>query len=176
MKQTIYFVSGPAGVGKSTTAARLVQSIERSAYISGDDISHIPVNGRGRPWLCEETLNLTWKNILDISRNLIGVNYNVVIDYVTFNKDLEMFLEGIKDLKVRIIFVILMADEETIIYRDKLRPIENQMGERSLILLREFKESITDERYVLETQNYKEDEIHKIVEDIKNNLKYLVVS
>jgi len=176
MKPTIYFISGPAGVGKSTTATNLVHSIEKSAYVSGDHISHIPVNGRGQPWRSEETLDLTWKNILDICKNLVRVNYNVVIDYVTFNKDLELFLKEIKDLNVRVIYVILMADEETLIYRDKLRPLEKQMGERSLVLLREFRESIKDDRYILDTRHFKENNMSKIVEDIKHNLKYVVVS
>mgnify|MGYP002479701178 CR=1 FL=1 len=51
MKRTIYVISGPAGVGKSTTSGELVHSLERGAYISGDDISHIPVKGREKPWL-----------------------------------------------------------------------------------------------------------------------------
>jgi hypothetical protein len=176
MRQTIYFISGPAGVGKSTTSVRLVQSLERSAYISGDDISHIPVNGRGQPWLCEETLNLTWKNILDLSRNLVISNYDVVIDYVTFPKELDWFLERVKDLNVKVIYVILMVDEVTLKFRDDLRPLENQMGERSLILLQEFRNSIIDERHVLETQNYIEDEINTILIDITSNSKYVVVS
>jgi predicted AAA+ superfamily ATPase len=64
IKSTIYVISGPAGVGKSTTSKELVKTLERSAYISGDDISHIPVNGRGKPWLCQETLSLTWENVI----------------------------------------------------------------------------------------------------------------
>lgn len=55
MKNTVYIISGPAGVGKSTTSKKLVQTLSRSAYISGDDISHIPVNGRGKPWLDRDT-------------------------------------------------------------------------------------------------------------------------
>ncbi|MGF6355473.1 Mrp family chromosome partitioning ATPase [Paenibacillus sp. 4624] len=53
MSRTVYVISGPAGVGKSTTSQQLVQALSKSAYISGDAISHIPVNGRGEPWLCK---------------------------------------------------------------------------------------------------------------------------
>jgi len=40
--QTVYLISGPAGTGKSTISSVLVRSLTKSAYISGDDISHIP--------------------------------------------------------------------------------------------------------------------------------------
>ncbi|WP_245697498.1 hypothetical protein [Paenibacillus oryzae] len=39
--RSIYILSGPAGVGKSTTSKKLVQQLERSSYISGDVISHL---------------------------------------------------------------------------------------------------------------------------------------
>lgn len=44
---TVYVLSGPAGVGKSTTSRTLVNALENSAYISGDDISHIFFKKRG---------------------------------------------------------------------------------------------------------------------------------
>lgn len=174
MKPTIYFISGPAGVGKSTTSKRLVQVLDRSAYISGDDISHITVNGRGKPWECVETLTLTWKNILDITKNLIRLNYNVVVDYVTFPKEINWFVERMKEQNVKIVYVILMVDEKTIKYRDGLRPLEEQMGERSLILLQEFRDLIRNNESVLETQHYTEKDIETIVEDIRSNIKYVV--
>lgn len=59
MINTVYVISGPAGVGKSTTSQRLVNQLDRSSYISGDDISHLPVNGRGKPWLDKDTADLT---------------------------------------------------------------------------------------------------------------------
>ncbi|AJD89615.1 hypothetical protein JMA_02980 [Jeotgalibacillus malaysiensis] len=41
----IYIISGPAGVGKSTTARRLAESFSQSAYIEGDVINHMIVGG-----------------------------------------------------------------------------------------------------------------------------------
>jgi adenylate kinase family enzyme len=151
MKRTVYIISGPAGVGKSTTSEQLVRTLERSAYISGDDISHFPVNGRSKPWLCSETLNLTWENILSITMNLIKYNYDVVIDYVTFPRELDWFVEQLKDLELRIVYVVLLVDQETLIFRDSLRPKEFQMGERSIILLQEFKQSSLDNKHVIDT-------------------------
>lgn len=38
MKGNIILVSGPAGIGKSTTATLLSEGLEKSTYISGDTI------------------------------------------------------------------------------------------------------------------------------------------
>ncbi|WP_211748620.1 hypothetical protein [Paenibacillus sp. Marseille-Q4541] len=45
MTNTVYIISGPAGVGKSTTSRHLVQTLVKSAYVSGDQVSHFPVKG-----------------------------------------------------------------------------------------------------------------------------------
>lgn len=173
MKRTIYFISGPAGVGKSTTAEKLVKAIEKSAYISGDDISHIPVNGRGKPWLCSHTLNLTWENILSVTRNLLKYNYDVVIDYVTFPKELNLFVKQIKDIDIRIIYVVLLVDQETLVRRDSQRPPEDQMGERSIDSLKEFNESSIDKRYVIDTSNENINELESIINEIKTNKRFI---
>ncbi|WP_254865359.1 hypothetical protein [Solibacillus isronensis] len=46
----VYIISGPAGVGKSTTSKELTKKFKNSAYISGDNISHMHINGRKNPW------------------------------------------------------------------------------------------------------------------------------
>lgn len=96
-KRTVYIISGPAGVGKSTTSKRLVHSLERSSYISGDAISHLPVVGRGKPWLCEDTNRLTWTNIASLSHNLLQADYDVVIDYVTFPHEAAWLANELKN-------------------------------------------------------------------------------
>lgn len=37
---TLYIITGPAGVGKSTISKKIAISKERSALIEGDDIYH----------------------------------------------------------------------------------------------------------------------------------------
>jgi predicted kinase len=174
MKRSIYILSGPAGVGKSTTSKELVQSLERSAYISGDDISHLPVKGRGKPWICEDTLKLTWKNILSLTKNLIEFDYDVVIDYVTFPKEVDWVFYQLKDYDIRIVYVVFMVNLETLLYRDKLRPKEVQMGERSAILLKEFEEALINQKHVIETDSYTTDQIEEIINTIKNDERFLV--
>lgn len=175
MKQrTVYIISGPAGVGKSTTSKKLVHSLERSSYISGDDISHLPVVGRGKPWLCEKTNQLTWVNIASLAYNLLNADYDVVIDYVTFPSEAEWLAEELKKQAARIVYVILLADEETLVNRDRLRPIDEQMGERSIILLHEFKEATKDARHILHTGHLSAQQIDVVIEEICHNSRFIL--
>jgi 2-phosphoglycerate kinase len=169
LKRSVYIISGPAGVGKSTTSQELVKQLERSSYIPGDEISHLPVNGRGKPWLCPETSKLTWTNILSLTRNLIDFRYDVVIDYVTFPSRAIWLAKELVSLDLNVFYVVLMVDEESIVKRDQSRDPAIQMGERSLILLREFKEALTDDQYVLNTQHYNADQVNKVINEIINN-------
>jgi gluconate kinase len=175
MQNTVYIISGPAGVGKSTTSQRLVKELNRSAYISGDDVSHIPVNGRGKPWLDQDILDLTWKNISCLTKNLLDYEFDVVIDYVAFPKEVQWLSQELRRREIRIVYVVLLVDKETIIYRDRLRPEENQMGERSLILLEEFEsDSELIDRYKLYTHQYIEEQLPEIIEEIIKNDKYII--
>ncbi|SDT24470.1 Gluconate kinase [Paenibacillaceae bacterium GAS479] len=175
MKNTIYIISGPAGVGKSTTSKRLVQTLKKSAYISGDSVSHIPVNGRGKPWLDKDTSDLTWRNISSLTKNLLDYNYDVVIDYVAFPKEVNWLSKELSNRDVKMVYVVLLVDEETIMFRDKLRPEAVQMGERSLILLEEFEDDAElAPNHKLYTNSYKEEQIHEIIEEILKNDKYVI--
>lgn len=174
MNRSIYVISGPAGVGKSTTAKRLVERLERSSYISGDLISHLPVNGRGKPWLCEETNRLTWVNILSLTRNLIDFEYDVVIDYVVYPSDLKWLADQLKDKEINIVYVVLLVDKDTITKRDQLREVSARMGERSLILLQEFEEIMPKDKHRLNTQEYTEEDLDVIIDEILNNKKFIV--
>jgi len=175
MKNTVYIISGPAGVGKSTTSKSLVQRLARSAYVSGDDISHIPVNGRGKPWLDRDTYELTWKNILSITKNLLDYHYDIVIDYVAFPEDAHRLATELSTRDVRIVYVVLLVDKETIVQRDQLRPRAWQMGERSVILLDEFEshpELTTSHK--LYTNEMQEEQLPDIIEMIINQDKFIL--
>lgn len=175
MNNTVYIISGPAGVGKTTTSQQLVRQFAKSAYISGDDISHIPVNGRGLPWLDQDSLDLIWNNILSLTSNLLDYGFDVVVDYVTFPEEAAWLAEKSKHRDIKVVYVVLLVDQETIVLRDRLRPEEDQMGERSLILLQEFDSngSLSD-RHKLYTQHYSVEQLPEIIKEIIHNEKYIV--
>src|SRR5690606_8700035 len=126
----VYIVSGPAEVGKSTTSKELVKTIENSAYISGDYISHMHVNGRKKPWESQEEVDLIWNNILSLTKNFLKVGIDVVVDYVTFPKEAESFSNHLQSLNVEVKYVVLWTDNETLVSRDNMRMPEQRMGER----------------------------------------------
>jgi hypothetical protein len=107
-------------------------------------------------------------------KNLIQFNYDVVIDYVTFPTEANWLASELESINVRIIYVVFMVDDETIIRRDQLRDPTIQMGERSIILLNEFREALKDERHILNTQEYSVDQIDEAIEEILNNNRFLI--
>lgn len=147
----VFIVSGPAGVGKSTTSKELVKNLKQSAYISGDYISHMHINGRKKPWESPEEVSLIWDNILALTKNFLNYGNDVVVDYVTFPQEAEWLSENLKSLSVEVYYVVLWTDKETLVSRDHMRIPEHRMGERCLILLDEFLETDLDEKYLLNT-------------------------
>ena len=55
---TVYILSGPAGVGKSTTANALAKALPSSSLISRDVVSWMHKNERENPWLSEKEVDL----------------------------------------------------------------------------------------------------------------------
>ncbi|MBH0157352.1 AAA family ATPase [Fictibacillus sp. 5RED26] len=164
--RTVYLLSGPAGVGKSTTAIELVKSLSNSAYLSGDDISHMHINGRKKPWQSEQEHDLIWNNILHLTRNFIDHGCDVVIDYITFPKDAEWLKLLFDKSNVIIKYVVLWADEKTLVKRDALRDAEEQMGERCLILFHEFLNSRLDSKHLLHTSLLTPKDLQQVVQEI----------
>lgn len=174
--QTVYILSGPAGVGKSTTSNALVKSLKNSAYISGDDISHMHVNGRKLPWESKSETSLIWNNILSLTKNFITDSIDVVIDYVAFPDDVKWFKDSLKNNNVNIVYVVLWTDKESLLKRDQLRIPEHRMGERCLILIEEFKQSGLENKYLLDTSENTPDTLEQIIETIINNEQFRVES
>lgn len=162
----VFIISGPAGVGKSTTSKILAQGLVKSAYISGDTISHIPVSGYEKPWQSEPAKDLVWKNIVSLSNNFLDAGYDVVIDWVAFWKDVQVYATEWVARGIEVKFVILWADEDIHVNRDFQRATNIQMGERVLVLRDEFLASGTPTQYFLDNSNDNpESIITKIVED-----------
>jgi ABC-type polysaccharide/polyol phosphate transport system ATPase subunit len=144
--KTIYLISGPCGVGKSTVSKILTQMIKPSAMIVGDYIIFMFGDGSEPPW--EERLHLTWKNILALTRNFIQHDFNVIIDFVV-EDELEWFCNQISDLDVRLKFIVLRANKETLIERLGKRG-DTDLVDRSLYLLNQM-ESTTDKQFMYDT-------------------------
>ncbi|WP_246188077.1 AAA family ATPase [Paenibacillus tengchongensis] len=138
--QTVYLLSGPAGVGKSTTSSALVSALKNSAYISGDDVSHMHVSGRQKPWESKSETSLIWNNIFSLTQNFIQNGIDVVIDYVTFPGEAFWLKDKLKELTQNVVYVVLWTDPENLLKRDQLRLPEQQMGDRCLALIKEFRE------------------------------------
>ncbi|MES0856050.1 AAA family ATPase [Geobacillus sp. G4] len=172
--RTVYVISGPAGVGKSTISTALANKLERSAYISGDDISHMHINGRKKPWESKEELSLIWDNILSLARNFVKYGNDVVVDYIAFPQEAIWLYENVKDLNVTVMYVVLWADGKTLRQRDEMRVPEQQMGERCLILLNEFHASGFDRKHLLDTSGKSKDDIDEMIDEIMSNQRFRI--
>ena len=167
----IYIISGPAGVGKSTTTKGLAEQFVQSAYIEGDLINHMVVGGYLPPWKSEESLSLVWENIADLSINFVQANKNVIIDYVTFPEEVERFSQKIyaEVQNVEIIYVVLWVDRDELLRRDALRIKEHQMGVRCLELVNEFEVKVIDKRFFYNTTYLQSSDLNEIFLNIREN-------
>lgn len=171
MKQRVWVISGPAGVGKSTTAKKLAETLEKSAYISGDDISHMVVSGREKPWESKQANDLVWKNLIALSENFLNAGYDVVIDWVAFWEETNAYMDCLKKPHLEIRYVMLWADEQVHVQRDEQRPAEKKMGERVLILREEFRDANVPERHIVDNTKQK---LNQIVQTIRTSDIYLL--
>ncbi|WP_416144577.1 AAA family ATPase [Planococcus koreensis] len=150
MRGRVYIVSGPAGIGKSTTARKLAEELNKSAYISGDIISHMPVSGREKPWESNVAQELIWKNIISLTNNFLAADYDVIIDWIAFWTDVEKYTLQWIERGIEVRFVVLWAEKDIHLNRDSQRPAHFQMGERVLILRNEFHSSEIQPRFFLD--------------------------
>lgn len=157
----LYIITGPAGVGKSTISKLISERLEKSALIEGDDIYHLVCGGYVVPWKEGNHLDIFWQNAIMLIKNFLENGYDVVFNYIIYPASLEKLKEHFKNYDVK--FVVLLTDEQTIVKRDKLRPVENQMGKRSLVLLQEFKSKNYDSDYILNTSNLSIEESVNII-------------
>ena len=167
----IYIISGPPGVGKSTTTKGLAEQFDQSAYIEGDLINHMVVGGYLPPWKSEESLALVWENIADLSINFVQANKNVIIDYVAFPDEVEKFSQKIYAViqNVEIIYVVLWVDRDELLRRDALRIKEQQMGVRCLELVTEFEIKVIDKRFFYNTTDLQPSDLDEIFLNIREN-------
>ena len=158
----LYVITGPAGVGKSTISKQIAGSKIKSVLIEGDDIYHQVVGGYVQAWKEGNHLETFWKICLSSIKIYLEDGYNVVFNYIINPGNIEMIKEEFKDYTVK--FIVLMANETTLLLRDKKRPEDCQMNERCIVLLNSFKNKHYNKKNTLDTTNLSVDGIINIIE------------
>lgn len=160
---TVYVISGPPAVGKSTVSKIIADSLSASALIHADQIYHMVVGGHLPPWKSDSQIVLMWDNILCLVSNFINSGVDVVVDAVAFPKDMEKVYRLVMENKIRLKYVILLANETTLAKRDGNR--QEQMGNRSLEVLKEFLDLKLSAYYLLNTDSMTPEQVADTIMD-----------
>lgn len=161
--QTLYIITGPAGVGKSTISQGLAKRSQKSALIEGDNIYHQVIGGYAQAWKPENHLKTFWKICINTIKIYLEDGFDVVFNYIISPKNIELIKSSIQNYNIKV--VILLTDEFTLLSRDKQRPINCQMNERCLTLLNNFKNRNYNPKNILDTSNLSIDETLNIIEN-----------
>ena len=146
---TLYLITGPAGVGKSTLSQALAESLEKSVLIEGDSIYHLVIGSYVSAWKEGNHLPFFWENSLLLIENSLKHGYDVIFNYIFSYEDLVFLQEKLHDYPIRL--TVLMTTEEELLRRDQLRPEDCRMNERCLVLLHHFEEAGFSPKNYLDT-------------------------
>lgn len=163
---TLYVITGPSGVGKTTISRKLSESLPNTVLIEGDDIYHQVIDGYVSPWEDNNHLPTFWKVCLNMFENYLSDGYNVIFNYVVSLGNLEDIRKKFKDYDIK--FIVLMVDESTLLMRDSERPKDCQMKERCIELLNNFKKKSYDHNHILDTTDLSIDDTVNIIK-LNNN-------
>lgn len=160
---SLYIITGPAGVGKSTVSKELAQNLSKSALIEGDEIYHQVIGGYIPAWKKGNHLQTFWKVCINIVRNYLEDGFDVVFNYIVTPENLVLLKNEFKNYIIK--FIVLLVDESTLLLRDKERPEDCQMKERCITLLNNFKNSNYNINNILDTTNLSINQIANIIEN-----------
>jgi len=164
----LYIITGPAGVGKSTISKKLSELKNKSALIEGDDIYHEVVGGYTPPWKSGNHLETFWKICISTIQIYLEDGFDVIFNYIVSPEEFEILKTKFKNYKIK--FIVLLADQKTLLQRDSQRPVDCQMGKRCITLLNGFISQNYLIKNVLDTTNLSVDQIINLIEDEKNFL------
>lgn len=164
--QTLYLITGPAGVGKSTISKKIAETLEKSALIEGDFIYSQVVGGYEKPWKDGNHLDIFWDICFENIKIYLNHGYDVVFNYIITPNTLENFKNLFRNYRIK--FVVLMCDEETILKRDSNRPLDCQMQDRCITLLNSFKNKNFDKNYILDTTLLNIDGVINKIQETEN--------
>ena len=159
--QTLYIITGPTGVGKSTISKELSIRSKKSALIEGDEIYHQVVGGYIQAWKEGNHLETFWKVCINTIKIYLNDGFDVVFNYIISPDNIELIRSLIPNYNIK--FVVLLTNESTLLARDKERPIDFRMNERCLILLNNFKNRNYNSNNILDTSNLSVDETLNII-------------
>ena len=165
----LYVITGPAGVGKSTISNKLAKKCTKSAIIEGDEIYHQVVGGYVPAWKSGNHLEIFWKICIKIIETYLIEDFDIVFNYIITPKDLELIKNKFSNFNIK--FVVLLADESTLLSRDSNRPENCQMKERCVVLLNNFRNRNYNQNNILDTTNLSVDETVKLIE---NEIRFLL--
>ena len=167
--QTLYVITGPAGVGKSTVSKRIAELKEKSVLVEGDDIYHQVIGGYISAWKEGNHLQTFWKVCINTIKIYLEDGFDVVFNYIVTPENLEFIKSNFKEYTIK--FIVLMVDENTLLLRDKMRPEDCQMKDRCITLLNSFKNKNYDIKNILNTTDLSIDET---VHTIENNNNFII--
>lgn len=150
-------------LGKSTISKELAKTSNKSALIEGDDIYHQVIGGYTQAWKEGNHLETFWNVCINAIKTYLKYGFDVIFNYIVTPENLELIRTNIKDCTIR--FIVLLADEPTLLSRDKERPEDCQMKERCIVLLNNFKSQNYDAQNILDTTNLSISDIINIIEN-----------
>ena len=166
---SLYIITGPAGVGKSTVSKKLAQNLSKSALIEGDEIYHQVIGGYIPAWKEGNHLQTFWKVCINIVKSYLKDGFDVVFNYIVTPENLALLKNEFKNYTIK--FIVLLVDESTLLLRDKERPEDCQMKERCITLLNNFKNRNYNINNILDTTNLS---IEETVNLIQNNNNFIL--
>lgn len=158
----LYVITGPAGVGKSTISKKLAEISSKSALIEGDDIYHQVITSYAPAWKQGNHLKIFWEICINIIKIYLNNNYDVIFNYIVTPENLELIKNEFNMFDIK--FVVLLVDESTLLLRDNQRDKNYQMGDRSIVLLNNFRNRNYCQNNILDTSDLSIDETVKLIE------------
>lgn len=167
--QTLYIITGPAGVGKSTISKKIAGHKNKSVLIEGDDIYHQIIGGYVEAWKNNNHLKTFWKICINMIKIYLEDGFDVIFNYIITPENIELIKSSIKNCNIK--FVVLLTDKTTLLDRDKQRPVDFQMNDRCLVLLNDFKNYNYNSKNILDTSNLS---INETANSIENDNRFIM--
>ncbi len=160
---SLYIITGPTGVGKTTISKKISESKAKSVLIEGDDIYAQVIGSYVSAWKEGNHLDVFWDICISSIRIYLEAGYDVVFNYIVTPNSLERIKNKFKNYEIK--FIVLMTNEQDLLSRDKARPEDCQMKERCITLLNDFKNYNYNNENILDTSDLTVDETFDIIEN-----------